>query len=65
MTNRAPLRAFEAEGIQKPDGRAEQAAIDMSVDYSDEVTTEQMARLERAYKHIDKSRLRSKTGPAW
>jgi len=65
MTNRAPLMAFAASGKRESDGRVEQAAIDQSVDYSDEVTAEQMARVERAYKHIDKSRLRSKTGPAW
>ena len=65
MTNRMALMAFECGYGVEPDARAQQAEIDKAVDYSDEVTTEQLARIERAYKHIDKSRLRSKTGPAW
>lgn len=34
------------------------------IDYSDEVTTDQMARIDRAYRHIDKSKLKSTTGSA-
>lgn len=58
---REPARTHAA----KPADKAAEAALDQSVDYSDEVTAEQMARIERAYGHIDKSKLRSKTGPAW
>lgn len=58
---RQPARA----DASAPTGRAAEAIIDQQVDYSDEVTAEQVARIERAYSHIDKSKLKSKSRPAW
>lgn len=59
--NRQPVVAY----VAKPVDRSGEAVVDMQVAYDDEVTPEQMARVERAHARIDKTRLRSKTGPAW
>lgn len=60
----ASRRRKEAQSVDAADKAAE-AAVDKSVDYSDEVTTEQMLRIERAYAHLRMHNWKVKAGPAW
>jgi hypothetical protein len=52
-------------GPQESTDKAAEAALDKSVDYSDEVTAEQMVELERAFAHLDMGNWKVKAGPVW
>lgn len=61
----AALRPAKLADSVMPTDRAAEAALDKSVDYSDEVTAEQMVQLERAFAHLEMDKWNTKQGPAW
>lgn len=65
MSTAAARLPIEAQSVKSTDDKAAQAALDSSVDYSDEVTSEQMVELDRAFAHLDMGNWKVKAGPAW
>ena len=61
----AASRRPVATGSAKPTDKAAEAALANSVDYSDEVTREQMVELDRAFEHLNMGNWKVKAGPAW
>lgn len=45
--------------------RTAQAVVDATVDYSDEVTVEQMGQIEKALESLNLSNWKVKAGPTW
>lgn len=64
MTTAATRPPKPADSVMPTDKSAD-AALDKSVDYSDEVTAEQMVELEREFAHLGMTDWKNKGGPAW
>lgn len=62
MSTAVPRRP---KGPSDTTDRATQAVIDATVDYSDEVTVEQMGAIEKALKPLQMDTWKVKAGPAF
>lgn len=62
MTIQRPAKL--AESVM-PTDRSKDAALDKTVDYSDEVSREQMVELDRAFAHLGMHKWKNKKDAAW
>lgn len=63
MSTAVPRRPAKGKGDTTD--KVAQAAVDAAVDYSDEVTVEQMGAIEKALDPLKLSTWKVKAGPAW